>query len=87
MEQMECSETSVYKIHTLGNYPEESTQHPSSTLLIMHAALNFSAICILTLHENYEYMGFQTVYITYIKIKSSDGTNTFQTENLVRIHN
>ena len=24
MEQMECSETSVYKIQTLGNYPEEN---------------------------------------------------------------
>jgi len=23
-EQTECSETSAYKIHTLGNYPEES---------------------------------------------------------------
>ena len=23
----ECSETLPYKIHTLGNYPEESTQH------------------------------------------------------------
>jgi hypothetical protein len=24
----ECSETSEYKIQTLGNYPEESIQHP-----------------------------------------------------------
>jgi len=27
MEQTECSEMSAYKIHTLGNYPEESIQH------------------------------------------------------------
>jgi len=27
MEQMECSEMLAYKIQTLGNYPEESTQH------------------------------------------------------------
>jgi hypothetical protein len=27
MERTECSETSVYKIQTTGNYPEESIQH------------------------------------------------------------
>jgi len=27
MEQTECSETSAYKIQTLGNYPKESIQH------------------------------------------------------------
>jgi len=27
----ECSETSVYKIQTPGNYPEESTQHQNKT--------------------------------------------------------
>jgi len=27
MEQTECSETSVYKIQTPGNYPEENIQH------------------------------------------------------------
>jgi hypothetical protein len=27
MEQTECSETSAYKIHTPGNYPEGSKQH------------------------------------------------------------
>jgi hypothetical protein len=27
MEQTECSKTLAYKIHTPGNYPEESTQH------------------------------------------------------------
>jgi hypothetical protein len=27
MEQAECSETSDYKIQTLGHYPEESIQH------------------------------------------------------------
>jgi len=35
MEQTECSETSTYKIQTLGNYPEENIQHlyPSTKLL------------------------------------------------------
>jgi len=28
MEEIECSETSAYKIQTPGNYPEESIQHP-----------------------------------------------------------
>ena len=27
MERTECSETSAYKIQTLGNYPEENIQH------------------------------------------------------------
>ena len=27
MDQTECSDTSAYKIQTLGNYPEESIQH------------------------------------------------------------
>ena len=27
MEQTECSETSAYKIQTLGNHPKESIQH------------------------------------------------------------
>jgi len=27
VEQTECSETSAYKIQTLGNYAEESIQH------------------------------------------------------------
>jgi len=27
MERTECSETSAYKIHTPGNYPEENIQH------------------------------------------------------------
>jgi hypothetical protein len=30
MEQTECSETSVYKIQTPGNYPDENTQHDNS---------------------------------------------------------
>jgi hypothetical protein len=27
MEQTECSETLTYKLQTLGNHPEEGTQH------------------------------------------------------------
>ena len=32
MEQIECSETSVYKIQTTGNYPEEIIQHRNRCL-------------------------------------------------------
>jgi hypothetical protein len=32
MEQIECSETSAYKIQTPGNYPEEHIQHCNSLL-------------------------------------------------------
>jgi len=32
MEQIECSETSAYKIQTLGNYPEESIQQDAACL-------------------------------------------------------
>jgi len=32
MEQTECSETSAYKIQTLGNYPEENIQHTKAKL-------------------------------------------------------
>jgi phage pi2 protein 07 len=32
MEQIECYETSAYKIHTPGNHPEENIQHNISFL-------------------------------------------------------
>jgi len=40
MEQTECSETLAYKIHTLGNYPEETIQtatcvHEACSALIL----------------------------------------------------
>jgi hypothetical protein len=35
MEQTECSETSAYKIQTLGNYPEESIQQ-NNNLFMYH---------------------------------------------------
>ena len=34
MEQTECSETSAYKIQTMGNYPEESIQHSENGELL-----------------------------------------------------
>jgi hypothetical protein len=33
MEQIECSETSEYKIQTPGNYPEENIQQTYVTLI------------------------------------------------------
>jgi hypothetical protein len=33
MEQIECSETSAYKIQTPGNHPEENIQHTEMLIL------------------------------------------------------
>jgi hypothetical protein len=35
MEQTECSEMLAHKIHTPGNYPEESTQHSGTCFKTM----------------------------------------------------
>jgi hypothetical protein len=40
MEQIECSETSAYKIQTPVNYPEESTQHVNTYLLLCQGNLH-----------------------------------------------
>jgi hypothetical protein len=48
MEQTESSETSAYKIQTLGNYPEESIQHSEhdeslkSRILPLACVLNYN---------------------------------------------
>jgi hypothetical protein len=46
MEQIECSETSAYKIQTPGNHPEENIQHTeqgeSLKSKIMHISLPIS---------------------------------------------
>jgi len=41
MEQTECSETSAYKIQTLGNYPEESIQHSDNIFRISDFLLSW----------------------------------------------
>jgi len=40
MEQIECSETSAYKIQTPGNYPEESIQHSEQDESLKSRILN-----------------------------------------------
>jgi hypothetical protein len=42
-EQTNCPETSAHKIQTLGNYPEESIQHPEKDSL-KSRIMNFSSI-------------------------------------------
>jgi len=58
MEQIECSETSAYKIQTPGNYPEESTQHSEhgkslksrSSLLFLRLVLWFYIVHTANCH-------------------------------------
>jgi len=48
MEDTECSETSAYKIHTPGNYPEESIKHSEhGESLKLSFACAFSQLCLL----------------------------------------
>jgi hypothetical protein len=55
MEQIECSETSAYKIQTPGNHPEENIQLPFS-LFPLHFSTRAS-LCAIT---------FQTQYNTFL---------------------
>jgi len=50
MEQTECSEMSVYKIQTPGNYPEENIQQP----LIIFPVSDFMTIRSATLELSVE---------------------------------
>ena len=50
IEQVECSETSTYKIHMPENYPEESTQHSEhsgslKSRIKLVACVNITAHC------------------------------------------
>jgi hypothetical protein len=53
MEQIECSETSAYKIQTPGNHPEENIQHLYLSLLNTNIfiVLCFEMGIILEIHE------------------------------------
>jgi len=53
MEQTECSETSAYKIQTLGNYPEESIQHSehSESLKSRKHSECYSVLCTFLFDE------------------------------------
>jgi hypothetical protein len=55
MEEIECSETSAYKIQTPGNHPEENIQHVLSNLSQDHS-LSFCLNMLLHLsdHINFE---------------------------------
>jgi hypothetical protein len=41
MEQIECSETSAYKIQTPGNHPEENIQGDALLPLLFNVALHY----------------------------------------------
>jgi hypothetical protein len=47
MEQTECSETSAYKIHTSGNYPEENIQHSQQGERLKSRVFYFYVLVIL----------------------------------------
>jgi hypothetical protein len=49
MEQIECSETSAYKIQTPGNHPEENIQHTE------HGESLKSKICYVLQHKVNKY--------------------------------
>jgi hypothetical protein len=54
MEQIECSETSAYKIQTPGNHPEENIQHSfhfPTLLFIKNKELKESVFHVLTPHK------------------------------------
>ena len=43
MEQAECCETLAYKIHTPGNYPEESIQHSCTSIPLLWVQTNIGS--------------------------------------------
>jgi len=47
IEQTECSETSEYKIHTLGNLPKESIQHSGHGESLKSGKLQLLFMCFL----------------------------------------
>jgi hypothetical protein len=49
MEEIECSETSAYKIQTPGNYPEENIQHTEHGEILKSRTLE---ICQVLLKES-----------------------------------
>ena len=53
MEQTECSETSAYKIQTLGNYPEENIQHTEHGESLKSRILNLLFIDVKHLRINH----------------------------------
>ena len=52
MEQTECSETSVYKVQTPGNYPKESIQHSDGHLQKQHKIQIIIIIIIIIIISN-----------------------------------
>jgi hypothetical protein len=50
MEQIECSETSAYKIQTPGNHPEENIQHTEHGESLK-SKVGFSSHTYIELHD------------------------------------
>jgi hypothetical protein len=64
MEQIECPETSVYKLQTPGNHPEENIQHTEHGESLKSKSLKlFLSFNIISLKNN-----------TFIPIYSSDAS-------------
>jgi len=51
MEQVDCSETSAYKVQTPGNYPEENIQHTEHSKSLKSWAYYFNTSNKLSLNN------------------------------------
>ena len=49
VEQTKCYKMLAYKIQTLGNYPEESIQHPEHGESLKSRILSLNSYCIVSL--------------------------------------
>jgi hypothetical protein len=54
MEQIECSETSAYKIQTPGNHPEENIQHTEHGESLK-SKINYMPLAVLPLWHEPQY--------------------------------
>jgi hypothetical protein len=70
MEQTECSETSAYKIHTPGNYPEENIQQPSALFSWNHPCYHYQLkIFLVKAYTAYDsYMHFYCTLSLFLYI-------------------
>jgi hypothetical protein len=92
MEQAECSETSAYKIQTLGNYPKESVQHleygESLKLKIKHEFPSYPACRLVTISTELFLISPRRILIFHLnlqQIKSSFCTEQFSYPHLISV--
>jgi len=58
MKETECSETSAYKIQTLGNYPEEGIEHSEQDESLKSSIINIIQEAKFCYHYCYLFSGF-----------------------------